>query len=71
MLAMRSGGGNSSSSVWSFKTLTGPYLGSRISLPGTVEVECYDAGGEGVSYHDMDAENTGAANGSICRTAKA
>lgn len=36
-----------------------PYTGTPISLPGTIEAENYDVGGEGVSYHDAEAENKG------------
>jgi hypothetical protein len=36
-----------------------PYLGSAIALPGTIEAENYDAGGEGVAYHDTTAGNAG------------
>jgi endo-1,4-beta-xylanase len=31
------------------------------NLPGTIQVENYDSGGEGVSYHDTDATNSGGA----------
>jgi M6 family metalloprotease-like protein len=64
------GGDSASSPVWSFATLDGPYFGNRISLPGTVEAECFDGGGEGIAYHDTDPENLGASGGSICRTAE-
>jgi len=30
-----------------------------VSLPGQIEAESYDAGGEGVAYHDVDAANQG------------
>jgi hypothetical protein len=53
---------DSSSTAWSFTTLTGPYTGSRIVIPGTLEVESYDADGEGVSYHDMESDNYGSAS---------
>lgn len=36
-----------------------PYSGSRISIPGTVEVEEYDLGGLGVAYADNTAGNEG------------
>jgi endo-1,4-beta-xylanase len=36
-----------------------PYGASAISLPGKIEAENYDLGGEGVSYHDADAANSG------------
>ncbi len=35
-----------------------PYAGV-ISIPGTIQIENYDAGGEGVSYHDLDTANQG------------
>lgn len=34
-----------------------PYLGKVHSIPGTVELEDFDEGGEGVAYHDLDPEN--------------
>jgi len=36
-----------------------PYLGTPVSLPGVVQFENYDAGGEGIAYHDTTAGNTG------------
>ena len=36
-----------------------PYSGSPIAVPGTVELEDYDNGGEGVAYHDTGASNEG------------
>ncbi|NJM16952.1 MAG: cellulase family glycosylhydrolase [Bacteroidales bacterium] len=36
-----------------------PYTGTAISLPGTVQAENFDKGGEGVAYHDNDASNNG------------
>ncbi|MEQ8472150.1 MAG: sugar-binding protein [Marinoscillum sp.] len=38
-----------------------PYLGSPVSLPGTVEVENFDTGGAGVAYSDTDTGNNGGA----------
>ncbi|MEN6341784.1 MAG: carbohydrate-binding protein [Methanospirillum sp.] len=35
-----------------------PSIGTR-AIPGTIEAEDYDAGGEGVGYHDVEAENFG------------
>ena len=40
-------------------TFQGPYGGSNWSIPGTIEAENYDIGGEGISYHDIDATNSG------------
>lgn len=34
-----------------------PYTGTPITLPGTIESENYDKGGEGLAYHDTEAEN--------------
>jgi len=36
-----------------------PYSGSAISIPGTLEMENYDLGGEGVAYHDKSNGNAG------------
>ena len=36
-----------------------PYLGSPFTIPGIVQAEFYDVGGEGVAYHDNDAINWG------------
>ncbi|UII21214.1 alpha-amylase family glycosyl hydrolase [Fulvivirga ligni] len=36
-----------------------PFGGSPIALPGTVEAENYDNGGDGVAYHDVDGSNNG------------
>ncbi|MEQ1727930.1 MAG: carbohydrate-binding protein [Vicinamibacterales bacterium] len=38
-----------------------PYTGSRIAVPGTLEVEQFDAGGEAVAYHDTTSGNAGGA----------
>lgn len=35
----------------------GPYEGVAQTIPGTIEAERYDTGGEGVSYHDEESEN--------------
>ena len=36
-----------------------PYSGTPVALPGSVEFENYDVGGEGVAYHDTTSGNTG------------
>jgi hypothetical protein len=37
-----------------------PYPGpARHAIPGTIQTENFDNGGEGVAYHDIDATNTG------------
>jgi hypothetical protein len=38
-----------------------PYTGTRMALPGRIQVENYDKGGEGVAYHDLTAGNSGGA----------
>jgi hypothetical protein len=47
----RSGGGGTQS----------PYGGTVRNIPGTIEAEHYDLGGEGVAYHDLTAGNSGSA----------
>ncbi|MCA9784012.1 MAG: carbohydrate-binding protein [Candidatus Cloacimonetes bacterium] len=36
-----------------------PYLGTPFQIPGLIQAEFYDEGGEGVAYHDVDAMNLG------------
>ena len=36
-----------------------PYYGSALTLPGVVEAEDFDLGGEGVAYHDAPGNNGG------------
>jgi hypothetical protein len=36
-----------------------PYGGTPWLIPGIIEAENYDLGGEGVAYHDLDANNQG------------
>jgi hypothetical protein len=38
-----------------------PYGGVAWSIPGTIQAENYDNGGEGVAYHDLDSTNNGGA----------
>ena len=38
-----------------------PYSGTPAALPGTIEAENYDKGGEGLAYHDTTAGNSSAA----------
>ena len=51
-----SGGGENVTPVLS------PYLGNPVALPGIIEAENYDLGGEGIAYHDSDTENKGNAD---------
>jgi hypothetical protein len=36
-----------------------PYNGTPKAVPGIIEVEAYDNGGEGIGYHDTDSVNSG------------
>lgn len=36
-----------------------PYLGVPASIPGTIEIENFDNGGEGIAYHDEGSHNIG------------
>ena len=47
------GGGGGSGST--------PYAGTAVALPGTVQFEAFDNGGEGVAFHDLSSENTSGA----------
>jgi endonuclease/exonuclease/phosphatase family metal-dependent hydrolase len=38
-----------------------PFLGSAISIPGTINAQDFDNGGEGVAYHDTTSGNSGGA----------
>lgn len=40
---------------------TNAYLGAPVALPGTVQAENFDNGGEGVAYHDLTTVNSGGA----------
>ena len=38
-----------------------PYFGAPVQMPGRIEAENYDLGGEGLAYHDVNANNIGLA----------
>ena len=38
-------------------TQRAPFSGTPVALPGTIEAENYDIGGEGLTYHDTDSAN--------------
>jgi hypothetical protein len=42
--------------AWIRKVRT-PYLGKPFDIPGIIEAEDFDSGGEGLTYHDSDASN--------------
>ena len=40
---------------------SGPYSGSPAAIPGAIQAETFDTGGEGVAYHDTTPGNSGGA----------
>lgn len=38
-----------------------PFSGTPVKIPGKIEAEQYDVGGEGIAYHDVDPNNIGQA----------
>ncbi|MBA3709283.1 MAG: carbohydrate-binding protein, partial [Planctomycetes bacterium] len=42
-------------------TTQGPYGGIAWAIPGTIQAEDFDTGGQGVAYNDVDAANNGGA----------
>ncbi len=42
-------------------TVRSNFPGSPFSIPGTIEAEDFDIGGEGLTYHDSDPQNVGGA----------
>ncbi len=47
-----------------YGTASTPYTGTPAAVPGIIEAENFDHGGENIAYHDQDAGN----NGSVYRT---
>ncbi len=41
-----------------------PYGGTAVLIPGTIEAENYNLGGEGTAFHDTEAQNLAVQNGS-------
>ncbi len=39
--------------------VTSPYGGTPSEVPGTIEAENFDMGGQGIAYYDTDPQNTG------------
>src|SRR5215467_5163187 len=56
-ITSNSGGGGATPSTSSLS----PYSGSPASVPGTIQAEDFDNGGEGVAYHDTTGGNSGGA----------
>lgn len=50
---------NSSKKSFEVKAPQSPYKGVASVLPGAVEMENYDEGGEGMAFHDSDEQNEG------------
>ncbi|NNE71750.1 MAG: T9SS type A sorting domain-containing protein, partial [Rhodothermales bacterium] len=48
-----------------------PYLMTAQPVPGVIQAEHYDLGGEGTAYHDVDATNSGSGNGIAYRSDEA
>src|SRR6185312_443024 len=38
-----------------------PFYGTPAAIPGTIQIQDFDGGGEGLAYHDTTAGNTGGA----------
>lgn len=63
----RNAAGSTSGPLWSFSTsgssggagTPSPYLGTPVAIPGQINAEKFDNGGEGVAYHDSTAGNSG------------
>jgi phosphatidylserine/phosphatidylglycerophosphate/cardiolipin synthase-like enzyme len=55
------------SSIWSFTTAagsggtggSGPFTGTPVALPGTIQAENFDKGGSGLAYFDTTSGNSG------------
>lgn len=52
---------NSSKKTFEVKAPQAPYKGIAQELPGVVEMELYDEGGEGMAFHDSDDKDEGKA----------
>lgn len=52
---------NSAKKTFEVKAPQTPYKGVAQELPGTVEMELYDEGGEGMAFHDSDDKDEGEA----------
>jgi len=54
-------GGQSDIVTYSLK-VSEPFSGTPIEIPGTIQIEDFDKGGEGVAFHDSDSDDEGDAN---------
>ena len=48
-----------------------PYNNTPTAIPGKLELENYDLGGEGIAYHDLTTTNEGTSVGTTIRTTEA
>jgi hypothetical protein len=53
--------GSASVTISASVPVPSPYTGTAQTLPGTVQAEDFDNGGEGIAYHDADTGNDGGA----------
>ncbi len=65
IMAISSVGGVGQDGIWTVigkvvRPAQTPFSGTPIALPGRIEAENFDKGGEAVGYHDNDAANLGA-----------
>jgi endonuclease/exonuclease/phosphatase family metal-dependent hydrolase len=60
-VSVSGGGGSATASSTSSSSGLSPFHGSPAAVPGTIQAEDFDNGGEGVAYHDSDGGNSGGA----------
>lgn len=48
-----------SSTTLRVKAVRAPYKGTAVTLPGTIQAENFDEGGEGLAFHDLNADGQG------------
>jgi hypothetical protein len=62
-VASNNSSGQARGPIWSFTTQSGsalsPYNGTPAPVPGPINAENFDNGGEGIAYHDATSGNTG------------
>src|SRR5204863_8027387 len=63
-IVARNSAGTTTGAVWSFTTASGggggstPFTGTPFPIPGRIEAESFDNGGQDIAYHDDDPEST-------------
>ena len=53
--------GNIGAMTFAVASASSPFAGTPVPLPGIIEAENFDNGGEGIGYHDVTAGNSGGA----------